>query len=61
MKIGDIEIKNVPPSERVACHNGCCASAVSYFNGTPLCAECLYDAQKEKWAEDGEGQIEIAA
>ena len=53
MKIGDIDIKKIPPRERVECQNGCPNNAISYFNGIPYCAECLRAEQQKKWDEDG--------
>lgn len=54
MKIGDVDIQRIPPSQAIACDNGCTAKAVKYFNDIPLCAECLHDAQQMKWDEDGQ-------
>jgi hypothetical protein len=36
MKIGDVEVKKIPPAQSIECNNGCSAKAVAYFSGTPL-------------------------
>ena len=53
MKIGDVEITKIPSSDGVECRNGCSSNAISYFNGTPYCADCLRVEQQKKWDEDG--------
>lgn len=53
MKIGDVEVKKIPPAQSIECNNGCSAKAVAYFSGTPYCAECLHKEQKLKWGQDG--------
>lgn len=53
MKIGDVEIKKIPVGQTVECENGCSAPAVSSFNGTPFCAECLRVEEQKKWKRDG--------
>ena len=54
MKIGDIDVKKIPPSQSIQCENGCPASAIAYLNGTPYCAECLREEQQLKWDHDGQ-------
>ena len=54
MKIGNIDVRMIPPSQNIQCENGCSASAVAYFNGTPFCAECLHEEQQLKWNAEGQ-------
>jgi len=49
MKIGDTDEQEIPPGQSIRCENGCPASAVAYFNGTPYCPECLREEQQLKW------------
>jgi hypothetical protein len=51
MKIGDVEIKKIPQGERVDCQ-GCSATAVSYRNGVPYCADCLLTEQEKAWKNE---------
>ena len=53
MKIGDVEIKNIPANRDIRCQGGCPEKAIAYYNGTPYCAECLSEEQQKKWDEDG--------
>lgn len=53
MKIGDVEVKRIPPSQSIECSNEC-GNATAYFNGTPFCAVCLAEKQGQKWNEDGQ-------
>ena len=53
MKIGEVELRKIPASEKTLCENGCPSNAVGYFNGTPYCAECLGEEQRRKWDRDG--------
>lgn len=54
MKIGEIEVQRIPPSQSIQCVNECSAKAVAYFNGIPLCPECLHEEQQLKWNEEGQ-------
>jgi hypothetical protein len=53
MKIGDIEVRKIPPALSIECDNGCSAKATHYFNDAPFCAECLHEAQQMQWEKDG--------
>jgi hypothetical protein len=53
MKIGDTDNQKIQPGQIIDCENGCSANAVSYFNGTPYCTECLHAEQQKKWENDG--------
>ncbi len=53
MRIGDIELKRIPPSQTVTCSNGC-GNAIAYFNEAPYCADCLAEEQRLKWNQDGQ-------
>ena len=52
MKIGDVEIKKIPLGEHIECQNGCSATAVSYRNGVPYCADCLLTEQQRAWNKE---------
>lgn len=53
MKIGNIEVKKIPPFQSIECENACSTKAVAYLNDRPYCAECLREEQKLTWDKDG--------
>jgi hypothetical protein len=52
MRIGDVNIVRIPPSQHVNCQNGCTAVATSYRNGIPYCADCLLEEQQKAWKNE---------
>ena len=61
-KIGDVEIKRIPPGQQVECQNGCSGIATSYRNGIPYCVDCLLAEQEKAWENevnfiDSEGTV----
>jgi hypothetical protein len=59
MKIGEIEERKIPAGQNVQCENGCPDKAVRYFNGTPLCAECLREERLQMWNRDENSFVNI--